>query len=35
MRIVAIRKPNSSGTEQGKDGPVTFTTIRFGSRDRQ
>lgn len=27
-----IRKPNSSGTEQGKDGPVTFTIDSSGSR---
>ena len=27
-----IRKPNSSGTEQGKDGPVTFTIDPSGSR---
>ena len=27
-----IRKPNSSGTEQGKDGPVKFTIDPLGSR---
>ena len=32
MRIVAGSVPNSSGTEQGKDGSVTFTIDPSGSR---